>query len=116
MAAALNLYAEAPDDKKPAALEKLTRLAEFTEKNWPDRPEADDARMARGQAKLVVGQVREAIDVFERVNPKSARYGVAMCLAGAMLLAALRHGEVETRGRPRRPSKWPPTAPRRSSA
>jgi hypothetical protein len=82
VAAALNLYAEAPDAQKPAALEKLTRLAEFTEKNWPDRPEADDARMARGQAKLVVGQVREAIDIFERVNPKSARYAVAMCMAG----------------------------------
>ena len=82
MAAALNLYAAAPDDKKPAALERLTKFAEFTEKNWPDSPEADDARMARGQAKLVVGQIREAIDVFERVNPKSARYGVAMCLAG----------------------------------
>ena len=82
MAAALNLYAEAPDDKKPDALEKLTKLAEFTEKNWPDKPEADDARMARGKAKLVVKQVREAIDVFERVNPKSARYGLALCLAG----------------------------------
>ena len=82
VAAALNLYAEAPDDKKPDALEKLTKLAEFTEKNWPDKPEADDARMARGKAKLVVKQVREAIDVFERVNPKSARYGLALCLAG----------------------------------
>jgi tetratricopeptide (TPR) repeat protein len=82
VAAALNLYDAAPKDKKPAALEKMTRLAEFTEKNWPDRAEADDARIARGQAKLVVEQVRAAIDVFQRVNPKSARYGVAMCLAG----------------------------------
>ena len=82
VAAALNLYAEAPDDQKPAALDKLSKLAEFTETNWPDRPEADDARMARGQAKLVTGQTREAIDIFERVNPKSARYGLALCLAG----------------------------------
>ena len=64
------------------------KLAEFTEKNWPDRPEADDARMARGQAKLVVAQARparrrcEAIAIFERVNPKSERYPVAMYLAG----------------------------------
>ena len=82
VAAALNLYVEAPDDQKPAALERLMKVAEFTEKNWPDKPEADDARMARGQAKLVVGQVREAIDVFDRVNPKSERYATAMYWAG----------------------------------
>jgi tetratricopeptide (TPR) repeat protein len=80
--AALKLYERAPQDQRADALGRLTKLAEFTEKNWPDKPEADDARMARGQAKLVVGQVREAIDVFERVNPKSARYGVATCMAG----------------------------------
>jgi len=82
VAAALNLYVRAPADKKPAALKKLTNVAEFTEKNWPDRPEADDARMARAQAKLVVGQIRDAIDIFERVNPKSERYPVAMYRAG----------------------------------
>jgi hypothetical protein len=80
--AALSLYAAAPNDKKPAALERLMKVAEFTEKNWPDRPEADDARMARGQAKVVVGQVREGIEIFDRVNPKSERYALAMCLAG----------------------------------
>ena len=114
MAAALNLYAEAPDDKKPAALEKLTKLAEFTEKNWPDRPEADDARMARGQAKLVVGQVREAIDIFERVNPKSERYPLAMYLAGQYYGRSTR----SKRRSPRRPAttgRWRPTATRRSS-
>jgi tetratricopeptide (TPR) repeat protein len=82
VAAALNLYASAAADKKPAAMERLTKLAEFTEKNWPDRPEADDARMARGQAKLVVGQVPEAIAIFDRVNPKSERYATAMYWAG----------------------------------
>ena len=82
VAAALNLYVHAPADKKPAALAKLTSVAEFTEKNWPDRPEADDARMARAQAKLVVGQIRAAIDIFERVNPKSDRYPLAMYRAG----------------------------------
>jgi tetratricopeptide (TPR) repeat protein len=82
VAAALNLYVHAPAEEKPAALAKLTSVAEFTEKNWPDRPEADDARMARAQAKLVVGQVREAIDIFERVNPKSDRYPLAMYRAG----------------------------------
>ncbi len=82
VAAALNLYVHAPADQKPAALAKLMSVAEFTEKNWPDRPEADDARMARAEAKLVVGQVRDAIDIFERVNPKSDRYPLAMYRAG----------------------------------
>ena len=82
VSAALNLYVAAPADKKPAALERLMKVAEFTEKNWPDKPEADDARMARGQAKLAVGKVREAIDVFDRVNPKSERYATAMYWAG----------------------------------
>lgn len=82
VAAALDLYVHAPADKKAAALAKLIGVAEFTEKNWPDRPEADDARMARAQAKLVAGQIREAIDIFERVNPKSDRYPLAMYRAG----------------------------------
>ncbi|MBN1394917.1 MAG: hypothetical protein JW959_07835 [Pirellulales bacterium] len=82
VAAALNRYVNAANDQKPDALAKLTEWAEFTESNWPDRPEADDARMARGQAKLVTGRVREAIDIFEWVNPKSERYAQAMYYAG----------------------------------
>jgi len=87
--AVLNQYMAASEGEKPAALKRLMKLAEFTQKNWPDRPEADDARMYLGQAKLVVAQakggaeqIREAIAAFERVNPKSERYPVAMYLAG----------------------------------
>lgn len=80
--AALNLYMEAADDAKPAALEKLLKAAEFTETNWPDRPEADDARMARAHVMYVGGRIREAIEVFDRVNPKSERYPLAMYSAG----------------------------------
>ena len=89
VAAVLNQYMAASEAEKPAALARLMKSAEFTQKTWPDRPEADDARMYLGQAKLVVAQtkagaeqVREAIAVFERVNPKSERYAVAMYLAG----------------------------------
>ena len=38
--------------------------------------------MARAQAKLVVGQVRDAIAILEHVNPKSDRYAAAMTMAG----------------------------------
>jgi hypothetical protein len=82
VSAALNLYVAAPNDQKAAALERLMKIAEFTETNWPDKPEADDARMARGQAKLVSGDVAAAIDIFDRVNPKSERYATAMYWAG----------------------------------
>ena len=37
---------------------------------------------SRGEAKLVVGQIVEAIEIFERVNPKSERYPLAALLAG----------------------------------
>jgi tetratricopeptide (TPR) repeat protein len=80
--AALNRYATASKDQKSAALQKLLEVARFTEKNWPNRPEADDARMARGHVKLVDGRPDEAIEVFEQVNPKSDRYSTAMYLAG----------------------------------
>jgi len=84
--AALNLYVTATEeDKKQAALERLIKVAEFTEKNWPDRPEADDARINRAQAYLVVDSVqnvRKAIEIFERVNPRSERYPTAMYMAG----------------------------------
>ena len=80
--AALNLYASASAADRPKALAQLNTVAEFTEKHWPERPEADDARMARAEADLVVGQVAEAIAIFERVNPKSERYPLAAFLAG----------------------------------
>lgn len=80
--AALNLYVNASADEKQDALRRLTNLAEFTESNWPDNPEADDARIFRGQAKLYDNEVQEAIEIFERVNPKSARYPQAMYYAG----------------------------------
>jgi tetratricopeptide (TPR) repeat protein len=80
--AALNLYAATPAADRPKALEQLNAVAEFTEKRWPDRPEADDARMACGEAKLFAGQIAEAIEIFDRVNPKSERYPLSAFLAG----------------------------------
>ncbi len=86
VAAALNFYVAVPANeagKKQAALEQLERIAEFTEKSWPGKPEADDARLCRGQALLARGKIDEALAVFENVNPKSARYPRALYLAGS---------------------------------
>lgn len=81
--AALFAYASAPDNKKKAeARDLVLKMAETTEKNWPDKPEADDSRMARAQLLLANNQTKEGIDVFDRVNPKSERYAQAMYWAG----------------------------------
>ena len=100
--AALKLYAAAAENERSKILDRLNQLAAFTETNWPDRPEADDARMARGQAKLVDNRVRDAIDIFERVNPKSPRFAQAMYYAGqnyARLYLAEKNKPAEQRGR-----------------
>src|SRR5262249_13725258 len=46
VSAALSLYAKAQD--KQASLARLERLARQAIERWPDRPEADDARIALG--------------------------------------------------------------------
>lgn len=78
--AALSIYATSSD--KSAALERLTKLAEFTTGRWPNRPEADDARIALGQARLVGNDPEAAIEVFQSVDSRSERYPLALALAG----------------------------------
>ncbi len=78
--AALALYGKA-DDKR-AALARVEASAQKILERWPDKPEADDARIALGQAKLVRGELPAAIEIFEGVNPRSLRYAAAMHLAG----------------------------------
>jgi hypothetical protein len=80
VSAALSLYARAQD--KPIALDRLTKIANTVTERWPDKAEADDARIALGQASLVRGELAQAAEVFQRVNPRSQRYSVAMYLAG----------------------------------
>ncbi len=80
VSAALASYAQSQD--KQAALDQLNALAKQTIDRWPDKPEADDARIALGQASLVHGDASGALAVFERVNPRSPRYPTAMALAG----------------------------------
>lgn len=80
VSAALSIYA-ASDDKKQA-LAQLGAIASDAIARWPDRAEADDARIALGQASLVQGDAETALKVFENVNPRSLRYPAAMFLAG----------------------------------
>lgn len=80
--AALELFAAAPEAQRPDALERLKKMADYTMAKWPGKPEADDARMALGQASLVSGKADEALKVFESVNSKSERYARALYLIG----------------------------------
>ncbi len=80
VSAALSLYARAED--KQAALERLDAIAQKMIDRWPDKAEADDARIALGQASLVRGELSDAVAAFENVNPRSLRYASALYLAG----------------------------------
>jgi len=80
VSAALSQYAQVKD--KQAALAQLETLAKQTIDRWPDKPEADDARIALGQASLVRGDAAAALAVFENVDPRSPRFPTAMALAG----------------------------------
>ena len=80
--AAFGLYALAAEKAKPAALERLVKIANFTVANWPAKPEADDARMTLGQVSLVQDKIDEALAVFEKVDRRSDRYATALELAG----------------------------------
>jgi hypothetical protein len=80
VSAALSLYARA-QDKKPA-LQRLDAIAQEMIRRWPDKAEADDARIALGQASLVRGEFAAAASAFENVNPRSLRYSAALYLAG----------------------------------
>jgi len=81
VAAALQLYGAAKKDQKPAALQQVLQAAELVETHWPDRPEADEARLACAQALLFAGRYRETAATLERIRPTSERYPTAMYLA-----------------------------------
>lgn len=83
--AALGQYQVSSAQDRPAALERLEKVAGDTARKWPNKPEADDARMALGQAALVRGKVDEALDIYSKVNPKSSRYPVAQFLSAQTL-------------------------------
>jgi tetratricopeptide (TPR) repeat protein len=75
--AALALYEAAPDAQKPAAYERLQKIVDFLVQKWPGGAEADDARLALGQAAMTRGDVAQALNYYQQVKPNSARYPAA---------------------------------------
>lgn len=75
-------FAESKPDTKAEALKRMVKIAHDTIQNWPDRAEADDARIAVGQAHMVRGELDEALKAFETVKPESTRYSQSLQQAG----------------------------------
>ncbi|HEY1786257.1 MAG TPA: hypothetical protein VGG30_11935 [Pirellulales bacterium] len=88
--ASLHGYATSSEPAaKEAALAELTAATKLVVENWPDKPEADDARIALGQASLVQGKPAEALAAFEQVNQRSARYPLSLLVAAQTHLRLL---------------------------
>ena len=83
---AMNQYAtttEGNDEAaKKAALKEVTDTAKLLKDTWPNRPEADAARLALGRLKIFSDQIDEAAKIFKEMNPKSEHYGTALYLTG----------------------------------
>ena len=80
--AALALRSAAAPADRPAAEQQLNGIVEYTIKTWPNRAEADDARIALGRLKTVQGDLPGAITAYEKVNPASDRFAQSQSLSG----------------------------------
>lgn len=95
--AALSLCATSTD--RPAAEKQLNDVVDYTIQTWPNRAEADDARIALGRLKMTQGDLPAAIAALEKVNPASDRYAQTQSLIGQshwrIYLNAKRTGKVD---------------------
>lgn len=83
---ALNEYAEAPEGtaeekKQKEELEKgVIQASESLIKAWPDKAEADFARLAILRIKIIQNKMDEAVKLLREINPKSDNYSTAFFL------------------------------------
>lgn len=95
--AALTLCATSQD--RPAAEKQLNGIVEYTIATWPNRAEADDARIAMGRLKMTQGDLPAAVAALEKVNPASDRYAQTQNLTGQchwrLYLTAKRSGKLD---------------------
>ncbi|HMC12005.1 MAG TPA: hypothetical protein VKH44_11975, partial [Pirellulaceae bacterium] len=82
VAAALTAYGDAEDKAKDAALARLDRVANYALGRWPDKPVADDSRMALAQAALIQGDYQTAQSRLGQVSTQSKRYSTALQVQG----------------------------------
>ena len=109
--AALHGYATAHEaPAKEAALAELAAATKLVVDNWPDKPEADDARIALGQASLVQGKPAEALAGVRAGQPTFAALSAGPVGRGANAPAADGSGADTNRTpiRKRSPRNWRP--------
>lgn len=70
--------------EKQKALTRLQSIVELTEKNWPGKPEADEARLVLASVSVSERRFDDALRVCENVNPKSDQYRSALYLAASI--------------------------------
>lgn len=66
---------------RAAAVTQLNGIVEYTIQTWPNRAEADDARIALGRLKMVKNDLPGAIAAYEKVNPASDRFSQSQSLS-----------------------------------
>lgn len=71
-------------DDKSAAMKRLEAIVESIVKDWSGKPEADDARIALGQARLSQGDTAAALAAFNEVKPDSPRYSSVLYVVGQL--------------------------------
>jgi predicted Zn-dependent protease len=84
----MGIYTAVPateKEKKKAARETFEKIAKFVIDTWPNKPEADDARMTLAQDALNRGDAEGALKILGEINPKSERYGVSLAISGQLL-------------------------------
>lgn len=82
MAALTEAYLNYREVDRASDLDRLIDLARYTAETWPDRDEADDARMNIGKIKLGTGHYAEAIAAFSSVRKSSPHQADAQTQLG----------------------------------
>ena len=77
----LFLCSSATAADRPAAEKQLNSIVKFTLDTWPNRAEADDARIALGSLKMANRDPEGAIAAYDKVNPASERAAKSQSLA-----------------------------------
>jgi tetratricopeptide (TPR) repeat protein len=76
-------YSTYRDIDRNSDLERMIDIAKYAIATWPEKDEADAARLTLGQIDHGLGKYPEAIAVFESVGPKSPRWIEAQTRVGA---------------------------------
>jgi tetratricopeptide (TPR) repeat protein len=84
LTAASAQLAAAEGRRKEQELERLKSIVDFVIKRWAGRPEADDARIAMGQAQLMGGDQAAAMATFGQIDKTSKRYPAVLYVLAQM--------------------------------